>query len=100
MDGLEHDEAPRRDTSLEKLSRLPPVMDPEGTTTVGNAPGVNDGASALVVASEDYAQRRGLEPLVRSSSTDTRRTTFPFSPGRRRSPARRRSTAPASRSGT
>ena len=57
MDGLEYDEAPRRDTSLEKLSRLPPVMDPDGTTTVGNAPGLNDGAAALVVASEDYARR-------------------------------------------
>jgi acetyl-CoA C-acetyltransferase len=65
MDGLDHDEGPRRDTSLDKLSRLPPVMDPEGTTTVGNAPGLNDGAAALVVASEEYAQRRGLEPLAR-----------------------------------
>jgi acetyl-CoA C-acetyltransferase len=64
MDGLDHDEGPRRDTSLDKLSRLPPVMDPEGTTTVGNAPGLNDGAAALVVASEEYAQRRGLEPLA------------------------------------
>jgi acetyl-CoA C-acetyltransferase len=65
MDGLDHDEGPRRDTSLEKLSRLPPLMDPDGTTTVGNAPGLNDGAGALVVASEEYAQRRGLEPLAR-----------------------------------
>ncbi len=65
LEGCEHDEAPRRDTSLEKLSRLPPVMDPEGSTTVGNAPGLNDGAGALVVASEEYASRRGLEPLAR-----------------------------------
>lgn len=64
LDGCEHDEAPRRDTSLEKLSRLPPVMDPAGTTTVGNAPGLNDGAAAVVVASEEYARRRGLEPLA------------------------------------
>ncbi|MFN8188000.1 MAG: acetyl-CoA C-acetyltransferase [Gaiellales bacterium] len=65
VEGLDHDEAPRRDTSLEKLSRLPPVMDPEGPTTVGNAPGLNDGAAAVVVASEAYARRRGLEPLAR-----------------------------------
>jgi acetyl-CoA C-acetyltransferase len=64
IDGVEHDEAPRADTSLEKLSRLPPVMDPDGTTTVGNAPGLNDGAAALVIASEAYAHRRGLEPLA------------------------------------
>ena len=64
MDGVAHDEAPRRDTTLEKLSRLPPVMDPEGTTTVGNAPGINDGAGVVVVASEEYARRRGLEPLA------------------------------------
>ena len=78
MDGLEHDEAPRRDTSLEKLSRLPPVMDPDGTTTVGNAPGLNDGASALVVASEDYARRRGLEPLVTIVSTGYAANDFPL----------------------
>jgi acetyl-CoA C-acetyltransferase len=69
IDGVEHDEAPRPDTSLEKLSRLPPVMDPDGTTTVGNAPGLNDGAAALVVASEAYARRRGLEPLAWIEST-------------------------------
>ena len=39
-------------------------MDPEGPTTVGNAPGLNDGAAAVVVASEEYARRRGLEPLA------------------------------------
>jgi acetyl-CoA C-acetyltransferase len=58
------DEGPRRDTSYEKLAQLPPVFDPEGTTTAGNAPGVNDGASALVVCSEELARRRGLEPLA------------------------------------
>jgi acetyl-CoA C-acetyltransferase len=62
---LAADEGPRRDTSLEKLSSLKPVFDPEGTTTAGNAPGVNDGAGALVVTSEEFAQRRGLEPLAR-----------------------------------
>ncbi len=58
------DEGPRRDTSLEKLASLKPVFDPEGTTTAGNAPGVNDGAGALVVTSEEFAKRRGLEPLA------------------------------------
>jgi acetyl-CoA C-acetyltransferase len=58
------DEGPRRDTSLEKLTKLPPVFDPEGTTTAGNAPSVNDGAGALVVASEEFARTRGLETLA------------------------------------
>src|ERR687891_291186 len=64
VDGVEADEAPRRDTSLEKLAALKPVFDPEGTTTAGNAPGVNDGAGALVVTSEEFAKRRGLEVLA------------------------------------
>ena len=58
------DQSPRRDTSLEKLSSLKPVFDPEGTTTAGNAPGVNDGASCLIVASDEWARRRGIEPLA------------------------------------
>src|SRR5439155_14282693 len=58
------DEGPRRDTTLEKLARLKPVFDPEGTTTAGNAPGVNDGAGALVVTSEEFAKKRGLEVLA------------------------------------
>jgi acetyl-CoA C-acetyltransferase len=58
------DESPRRDTSLEKLAALKPVFDPEGTTTAGNAPGVNDGASCVLVASEEWAHRRGIEPLA------------------------------------
>ena len=64
VNGVEADEAPRRDTSLEKLAALKPVFDPEGTTTAGNAPGVNDGAGALVVTSEESAKRRGLEILA------------------------------------
>ena len=47
------DEGPRRDTSIEALAKLKPVFDPEGTTTAGNAPGVNDGASCVVVCSEE-----------------------------------------------
>jgi acetyl-CoA C-acetyltransferase len=58
------DDGPRRDTSYDKLARLRPVFDPEGTTTAGNAPGVNDGAGALVVTSEEFARKRGLEVLA------------------------------------
>ena len=61
---LSVDEGPRRDTTLEKLAALRPVFDSEGTTTAGNAPGVNDGAGALVVTSEEFAKKRGLEVLA------------------------------------
>ncbi len=59
---VETDEPIRPDTSLEKLAALKP-LDEGGTVTTGNAPGVTDGASALVFASESFAERRGLEPL-------------------------------------
>jgi acetyl-CoA C-acetyltransferase len=60
------DEGPRRDTSMETLSRLKPVFKTEGgTVTAGNAPGVNDGAAALVVTSMERAQELGIKPLVR-----------------------------------
>jgi acetyl-CoA C-acetyltransferase len=58
------DESVRRDTSLERLASLKPAMDPEGTITAGNAPGINDGASCVIVCSEEFATRRGLEPLA------------------------------------
>ncbi len=58
------DESIRQDTTLEKLASLKPVFDPEGTTTAGNAPGVNDGASCVIVTSEEFAKRRGLEILA------------------------------------
>jgi acetyl-CoA C-acetyltransferase len=58
------DEGVRRDTTLEKLAALQPVFDPDGTTTAGNAPGVNDGASCVIVCSETFATRRGLQPLA------------------------------------
>jgi acetyl-CoA C-acetyltransferase len=58
------DEGIRRDTTLAKLAELKPVFDPEGTTTAGNAPGVNDGASCVIVTSEEFAKRRGLEILA------------------------------------
>ena len=59
---VEADEPIRRDTTLEKLASLKPI-DEGGTVTAGNAPGVTDGAGALVLASESFAERRGLEPL-------------------------------------
>ena len=58
------DESIRRDTTLERLASLKPVFDPDGTTTAGNAPGLNDGASCVVVCSEDWAKERGIEPLA------------------------------------
>src|SRR5204863_3059037 len=62
--GFAVDEGPRRDSSLERLAALKPVFDPEGTTTAGNAPSVNDGAGALVVTSDEFARKRGLEVLA------------------------------------
>ena len=61
---VDQDEGPRRDTSLEALAALKPVFKPDGTTTAGNAPGVSDGAAALVVAAPAYAADRGLPPLA------------------------------------
>lgn len=58
------DEGPRRDTSIEALRKLSPVFDPENTVTAGNAPGVNDGAGALVVVSEEMAAALGARPLA------------------------------------
>jgi len=59
------DESVREDTSLESLGKLKPAFKEGGTVTAGNAPGVNDGASALVVTSADRAQSLGVEPLAR-----------------------------------
>jgi acetyl-CoA C-acetyltransferase len=60
---VEVDEAPRADTSLETLAKLPPIFLKDGTHTAGNAPGVNDGAGALVVASDEWAKQNGKEIL-------------------------------------
>ena len=62
---VEVDEAPRRDTSMESLARLQPTFKAGGTVTAGNAPGVNDGAAALVVASEKAAAAASHPPLAR-----------------------------------
>jgi acetyl-CoA C-acetyltransferase len=60
---VEVDEAPRRDTTLERLASLPGLAYKEGSHTAGNSPGVNDGAGALVLASEDWAEANGKEIL-------------------------------------
>ncbi len=61
---VEIDEGPRRDTSLEKLAALPGLVGREGSHTAGNSPGVNDGAGALVVSSEEWATANGREALA------------------------------------
>src|SRR5436305_3581067 len=61
---IEVDEAPRRDTSLETLSKLPPIFVKDGSHTAGNAPGVNDGAGALVLSSDEWAKQNGREVLA------------------------------------
>jgi len=58
------DESPRRDTSLEQLQKLQPIFVADGTVTAGNAPGVNDGAGALVLMSEEAAKQQGKQPLA------------------------------------
>jgi acetyl-CoA C-acetyltransferase len=65
VNGLERDEHPRPDTSAEKLASLKPAFREGGTVTAGNASGINDGAAALVIASEEKAQELGIEPLGR-----------------------------------
>lgn len=62
---FEVDEHPRPDTSLEALARLKPVVKPNGTITAGNASGINDGACALLLASESAARKYGLQPRAR-----------------------------------
>ncbi len=59
------DETPRRDTTLETLAALKPAFQKDGKVTAGNAPGLNDGAAAVVVASRAYAEEKGLRPLAR-----------------------------------
>ena len=63
------DEHPRPDTTLEALAKLKPIVKPNGTVTAGNASGVNDGACALLLASEAAAAKYGLTPLARVVAT-------------------------------
>jgi acetyl-CoA C-acetyltransferase len=81
---VEHDEAPRRETSLEALSKLKPVFNHDGTITAGNAPGVNDGAAALVLMSEERALREGRKPLAKilaQTAIAVEAKDFPKTPG-------------------
>ena len=61
---VDTDESPRRETSIDALARLKPAFDPVSTVTAGNAPGVNDGAAAVIVADGDWAAAKGLTPLA------------------------------------
>jgi acetyl-CoA C-acetyltransferase len=61
---VSQDESPRADTSLEALAKLKPVFDPAHSVTAGNAPGVNDGAAAVIVASEAWARQHGHPPAA------------------------------------
>jgi 3-oxoadipyl-CoA thiolase len=63
------DERPRRDTSLESLANLKPAFRPNGTVTAGNSSGLNDGAAALLLMSEEKAKALGLKPLARILSS-------------------------------
>jgi acetyl-CoA C-acetyltransferase len=68
---FDKDESVREDTSAEALSKLKPAFQKEGTVTAGNAPGVNDGASAVVVTSMERAREMGVEPLARIAAQAT-----------------------------
>jgi len=61
---FQRDECPREDTTLEKLAALRPAFSKDGTITAGNAPPVNDGASALVLMSREKAEELGIQPLA------------------------------------
>jgi 3-oxoadipyl-CoA thiolase len=65
VEGVERDEHPRPETTLERLAALGPAFRERGTVTAGNSSGINDGAAALVVASEEKARELGAEPLGR-----------------------------------
>jgi acetyl-CoA C-acetyltransferase len=68
---IDKDECPRAETSLEALAALKPTFEKDGTVTPGNAPGLNDGASALVVTSLGFAKAHGLKPLARVTAYAT-----------------------------
>ncbi|MFP7298566.1 acetyl-CoA C-acetyltransferase [Neobacillus niacini] len=81
---VEHDEAPRKDTSIERLSTLAPVFNSDGTITAGNAPGINDGGAALVLMSEERAVREGRKPeavILGHAAIAVEAKDFPQTPG-------------------
>ncbi len=78
------DEAPRADTSLTKLGQLKPAFGANGSITAGNAPGVNDGACAMVAMSEDKAKQLGIQPIatiIAHASVAVEASDFPETPG-------------------
>jgi acetyl-CoA C-acetyltransferase len=75
---VEVDEGPRRETSLEALAKLPPLFVKDGSHTAGNAPGVNDGAGALVLSSDQWAKQQGRTPLARIVATAEVADDFPY----------------------
>jgi acetyl-CoA C-acetyltransferase len=75
---VEADEAIRPDTTLETLAKLKAIGGEDATHTAGNAPGVNDGAGAIVVASEEWAEKNGKTPLARILSYGTVADDFPY----------------------
>ncbi|MFE4076535.1 acetyl-CoA C-acetyltransferase [Peribacillus sp. YIM B13477] len=81
---IEHDEAPRKDTSAGKLAKLGPAFNNEGTITAGNAPGVNDGAGALVLMGEERAEKEGKTPfayILAHAEVAVEAKDFPKTPG-------------------
>ncbi len=81
---VDTDESPRKDTSVEKLQKLRPVFGADGTITAGNAPGINDGASAFVIMSEEKARELGSEPLatiIGHTAVAVEAERFPETPG-------------------
>jgi len=81
---VDTDEAPRKDTTLEKLRSLRPAFDKDGTVTAGNAPGVNDGACAFVVMSDEKANNLGKKPLatiISHTAVGVEAENFPQTPG-------------------
>jgi acetyl-CoA C-acetyltransferase len=78
------DESPRKDTSIERLGKLAPVFNSTGTITAGNAPGVNDGAAALVLMSEERAAREGRQAeavIIGHAAVAVEAKDFPKTPG-------------------
>lgn len=81
---VSEDEGPRKDTSLDRLAKLAPVFNSTGTITAGNAPGVNDGAAALVLMSEERAAREGREVgavILGHAAVAVEAKDFPQTPG-------------------
>jgi acetyl-CoA C-acetyltransferase len=75
---VEVDEAPRRDTTLEGLAKLRGLSGKDGSHTAGNSPGVNDGAGAIVLSSDEWAERNGVEPLAEIIAQAAVADDFPY----------------------